>query len=484
MSIRQLNIQEQKLEQQQLQRLSQQQMLTVKLIAMPLAELEQNIRMEIDDNPALEPERTEDTENLEYSDSQTASANDADTDIYDDDQLSSAGESFSYKDSADYEEMVYGSAKSFYDDLYEQMQVIELSPVQEETLRYLIGSLDSDGLLRKDTETIADELAIYHYLDVEKKDVDDCLHILQTFDPAGIGAQSLQECLLLQIERMENSRQKQLMHSIVSNYFEQFTKKHWNRIQASLKLSDTETEEVIREIRRLNPKPGASMGETMGRSSDQITPDFIVYTTEDGRVSFELNNGGIPKLTISDSFEEMLSSYKDINPDSVSRKEKDAMLYLKDKVEKANWFIDAVKQRQQTMQLTMRAIIAWQKKFFLDGEESDLKPMILKDIAEKTGLEISTISRVSNQKYVQTEWGIFPLKYFFSDGYESKDGEELSKQKIKSALKSLIESEDKKAPFSDEQLTRLMAEKGFPIARRTVAKYREAMGIPVARLRK
>ena len=248
-------------------------------------------------------------------------------------------------------------------------------------------------------------------------------------------------------------------------------------------LTDYQVAEIQKEIRRLNPKPGASLGETEGRNTQQITPDFIVETTDDGHISFYLNQGHIPELYVSESFTEMLAAYKD-NKDGLNRQQKEALLYAKEKVDKARGFIDAVNQRRRTLYATMKAIIDWQRPFFLDGDEGDLKPMILKDIADKTGLDISTVSRVSNIKYAQTRWGIFPLKFFFSDGYTTEEGEEMSTRKIKIALKEMIDGEDHKHPMSDDLLAKKMKEKGFPIARRTVAKYREQMGIPVARLRK
>jgi RNA polymerase sigma-54 factor len=350
-------------------------------------------------------------------------------------------------------------------------------------MEYLIGSLDDDGLLRKELNAISDELAVYHNIDATEQEIEDVLHILQTFDPAGIGARSLQECLLLQIERRDNSRLKELMQRVVTSFFDAFTKKHWKKIQQALKLTDVQAAALFRELRKLNPKPGASLGETVGRSLQQITPDFIVDTGDDGTVSFVLNQGDLPELQVSQSFANSMQEYQQ-DKEHLSRQAKDALLYIKKKVEAAQGFIEAVKQRRHTLYITMKAIIDWQLRFFQDGDEADLKPMILKDIAERTGLDISTISRVSNVKYAQTRWGTFPLRFFFSDGYTTEDGEEMSTRKIKLALKEIIENENKQKPYSDEALMKLMNEKGFPIARRTVAKYREQMGFAVARLRK
>lgn len=306
---------------------------------------------------------------------------------------------------------------------------------------------------------------------------------MQTFDPAGIGAHSLQECLLLQIERRPDDQLKPLMRAVISEHFDEFTKKHFDKIGSLLAIDEYTNKRVCDELRRLNPKPGASLGETEGRNVQQITPDFIVDTDDNGNISFYINNGNIPELRVSSSFSELMETYRN-NKDTMSRREKEALLYAKQKVERALGYIEAIKQRYRTLTLTMQAIIDWQRKFFQDGDEADLKPMILKNIADRTGLDISTISRVSNVKYAQTNWGTFPLRFFFSDGYTTDDGEEMSTRKIKLALKDLVSKENKTKPLSDDALRAALAKLGYPIARRTVAKYREQLGIPVARLRK
>lgn len=494
---------------QQLQRLSAQQMLQVKLLEMPLTELEDSINAELDDNPALESENPDDmlNENVANDDSPADDEydNSSDEDAYEaesekeerKDELDQALESigkddqmpdyntdrYNNQDSADYEEMVYGDTTSFYDKLKEQMDMQPLSDKEKEVMEYLIGSLDDDGLLRKDLDSICDELAIYHNIDVTEKDIEHVLHILQTFDPAGVGGRSLQECLLLQVKRLPRGVLRKTMEEVFTDYFDEFTKKHWDKIKTGLELNDTQVDTLQAEIRKLNPKPGASMGETEGRNMQQITPDFIIDTNDDGTITFSLNRGNIPQLTVSPSFTDMIDTYRK-HKDKMSRSDKEALLYAKEKVDKAQGFIEAIKQRRHTLIVTMKAIIDIQRQFFLDGDEADLKPMILKDVAERTGLDISTISRVSNVKYAQTKWGTFPLKFFFTDSYTTEDGEEMSTRKIKIALHDIIEKEDKKKPISDDALAKLLKEKGFPIARRTVAKYREQLGIPVARLRK
>jgi len=495
-------IQTQQQTQQQVQKLSQQQMLQVKLLEMPVAELEESIQAELDDNPALEiaPDGYDDTEEANgTSDGETDGGGDAaDAErereerdealegalqgLGSDDEMPAA-RGGSLHDEADYEEMVYGSIESFYDKLKEQTQMLDISDELRQAVDYLIGSLDSDGLLRRDLASISDELAIYNNIDITESQLHEALSLLQSLDPAGIGARSLQECLLLQIDRRSDGKVKQLMHDIIAHHYEEFTKKHWAKIQQSMRLTDVQTQALIAEIRKLNPKPGASLGEAESRNMQQITPDFIIDVDDDGRATFTLNYGHVPELHVSSSFLDMVDTYRN-NRKGMSRRDKEALLYAKEKVEKAQGYIEAIKQRRHTLHVTMKAIIEWQRKYFAEGDESDLRPMILKDIAERTGLDISTISRVNNQKYAQTPWGTFPLRFFFSDGYDTGSGEELSTRKIKLALKDIISKEDKHHPKSDEMLTRLMAERGFPIARRTIAKYREQMGIPVARLRR
>jgi RNA polymerase sigma-54 factor len=497
-------IQEQR--QLQQQRITQQQLLNVKLLSMSLAELEQNVAAELNDNPALEEAYDDDRTDFS-ADSSQSSDNDEDTNLDEtteetmekeerQDELNQALENmgsdddmdcdrdFNYRDSADYEEMVYGDTQSFYDKLNGQMGEMELSDKEQRIMEYLIGSLDNDGLLRKDLDTIADELAIYDNTDASTEEVEEVLHKLQTFDPPGIAGRSLRECLRLQVERMDDSRLKERMLNVIDHHFEDFTKKRWESLKNDLALDELQMQTLMEGLRKLNPKPGAAMGETIGRNMHQITPDFIVYTTDDGRISFDINNGNLPSLRISDSFEEMLNSYSKMDDRQMNKANRDAVVYIRRNMEKARWYMEAIRKRQQTMTLTMQAIINWQRKFFLEGDESDLRPMILKDIAEKTGLDISTISRVSNEKYAQTQWGTFPLRFFFTDGYTKENGEELSTRKIKLALKDIVDKEDKKCPLSDEAIVKIMKKQGFPIARRTVAKYRDQLGIPKSLMRR
>ena len=472
-------IQEQKLEQKLAQSFSQQQLLQAQLVELPITQLLERINTEMNDNPALEADadRADYLESPEPSEGLDATDEDDDFDSQrerEDRQsaLDAALESIGRDDEElpvyqggsnvgeEREEYILGDTVSFYDHLKEQMSLASLTERERDIMEYLIGSLDDDGLLRKQT-----------------------LAMLQTFDPAGIGARSLQECLQLQIERRAESTVKKLMWQVVTDYFEEFTKKHWSKIQRALKLNDTQAKALFGELRKLNPKPGASMGEAVGRNMQQITPDFIIDTQDDGTITFTLNQGELPELKVSQSFADSMKEYQQ-NKDHLSRQTKEALLYIKKKVDAAQSFIEAVRVRRHTLTVTMQAIIHLQRQFFLDGDETSLRPMILKDVAERTGLDLSTISRVSNSKYAQTRWGTFPLRHFFSDSYVTDQGEELSTRSIKAALRDIIESEDKRKPLSDELLTKMMAERGYPIARRTVAKYREQLGIPIARLRK
>lgn len=493
-------IQEQKLEQRLGQAITQQQLLHAQLVEMPLPQFLERINTEMNDNPALETteEQPELPESPDYLESpENDSPDDYDSQREREDRLSALDEALQGigRDDEDLpvfhggnnigeerEQMVFGETSSFYDQLREQLSFCKLTEREHDIMEYLIGSLDDDGLLRKSLSQIGDELAVYHNIDATEKELTEMLHMLQDFDPAGIGARSLQECLLLQIDRRNTSQLKTLMQRVVNDYFDEFTKKHWNRIQAALKLSEVQAKTLFQELRRLNPKPGASLGETIGRSMHQITPDFIVDTQDDGTITFTLNNAEVPELQVSQSFADSMKEYQQ-NSQNLSRQTKEALLYIKKKVEAAQNFIEAIHMRRRTLTLTMQAIINLQRQFFLDGDEASLRPMILRDVSEKTGLDLSTISRVSNSKYAQTRWGIFPLRYFFSDSYVTESGETLSTRQIKAALRELIDGEDRRKPLSDETLTAALAQKGYPIARRTVAKYREQLGIPVARLR-
>ena len=348
---------------------------------------------------------------------------------------------------------------------------------------YLIGSLDDDGLLRKGTQTLIDELAIYRGIYTNEKKIDRILSIIQDFDPAGIGARSLQECLLLQLKRKPESPIKKVEIEIIEKYCDDFTRKNKEKIMLRMNLTEEEYDDAINELAKLNPRPGSSLGDIVGKNFQQIIPDFLVDSDETGNITFTLNNGNVPELHLSREFNELLEEHT-TNKENQSKDSRDAFLFLKQKVDAAQNFINAIKQRHQTLLTTMQVIIDLQRPFFLEGDETLLKPMILKDVAEKAKLDVSTISRVSNSKYVQTNFGIFPLRFFFSDGYTTEEGEELSIREIKQLLKECIEHENKENPYNDDELADILREKGYPIARRTVAKYRQQLNIPTARLRR
>ena len=494
-------IQEQRLTQEQrlAQSITQQQLLHAQLVELPITQLVERVNAEMDDNPAIElassgddyadfPENsgnTENTDHSDYEDEERQSALDEALESIgrDDEELPVYYGGERQQDDGNTEQGVMAQSDSFYDQLLEQMTMTVLTERERYIMEYLIGSLDDDGLLRKSLSQLSDELAIYHNLDASSSEIEHVLLQLQQFDPAGIGARSLQECLLLQIDRRAPSRLKELMQKAIEQYFDLFTKKHWKQLRSALRITELQAEALIRELRKLNPKPGTSMGETVGHSVQQITPDFIVDTHDDGSVTFVLNHSDVPELTVSQSFVDTLREYQ-ADKEHMSRQMKEALLYTKTKVDAAQNFIAAIRQRQHTLTITMQAIIQWQHRFFEEGDEALLRPMILKDIAERTGLDLSTISRVSNSKYAQTRWGTFPLRFFFSDGLKTAEGEELSTREIKAAIRDIIQHEDKQKPLSDEIIQRMLGEQGFPIARRTVSKYREQMGIPIARLRR
>lgn len=479
--------------QQQVQTLSPQQILVVKLLELPTVELEERVRAELLDNPALEEGK--DSSAAEETDEDYVADQDGERNTDDGEDIS-LGDYRTEDDIPDYklqennrskedkpEEIPFSDSVSFYETLREQLDMQQLTPNEKRLGEYLIGSLDDDGLLRKSTEALVDELAIYQGMDVSPRQLEHVLSVIQDFDPAGIGARSLQECLLLQIKRKENSPLKQIEYDIISKCCDEFTRKNKEKIIQKLGITEEQYDQAAAELIKLNPRPGSSLGETIGKNLQQIVPDFIVETEDDGTISLSLNNRNVPELRLSREFTEMLDEHTR-NRANQSKESKDALMFLKQKVDAAQGFINAVKQRQQTLLSTMQAIIDLQRPFFQEGDESLLRPMILKDVAERARLDISTVSRVSNSKYVQTNYGIYSLKFFFSDGYTTENGEELSVREIRRILKECVDSEDKAKPYTDDELADMLKEKGYPIARRTVAKYRQQLNIPVARLRR
>ena len=477
--------------QQLTQTLSPQQILVVKLLELPTMELEERVRAEILDNPALE----EGKDIFEQDHSEEFDADFNNDNSYTDEDIS-LGDYRTEDDIPDYklqehnrsrgevaEEIPFSDSVSFYEMLLEQLQMQRLTEEEKIMAEYLIGSLDDDGLLRKGTQTLIDELAIYRGIYTNEKEIDRILSIIQDFDPAGIGARSLQECLLLQLKRKPESPIKKVEVEIIEKYCDDFTRKNKEKIMLRMNLTEEEYDEAINELAKLNPRPGSSLGDIVGKNFQQIIPDFLVDSDETGNITFTLNNGNVPELHLSREFNELLEEHT-TNKENQSKDSRDAFLFLKQKVDAAQNFINAIKQRHQTLLTTMQVIIDLQRPFFLEGDETLLKPMILKDVAEKAKLDVSTISRVSNSKYVQTNFGIFPLRFFFSDGYTTEEGEELSVREIKQLLKECIEHENKENPYNDDELADILREKGYPIARRTVAKYRQQLNIPTARLRR
>ena len=468
------NTQTQHQEQLLSQTLSPQQLLAVQLLEMTTVEIEERVRGEVMDNPVLETVERDETPGdeapLPAGDSMSAD----ELDDY------SGNEEIPVAHAYSGAEMPLGDTLSFGDTLMEQLGELSLTPVQQVVGEYIIGTLDEDGLLRKSLSEIADELLIYNSLNVSEADILGVLGMIQTFEPAGIAARSLQECLMLQLERNGAERDMTLQKRIVSDYYDDFTGKRWGQLAEKLGVTDDECREAIADIVRLNPRPGASLTESIGFSRQQITPDFLL-DVQDDEVYVSLNNAHIPSLKVSDEYMQMLEE-QSLSSNSEQRA---AAQFLRQKIDAARSFVTAVQQRERTMLSTMRAIVKMQKPFFVSGgDEAMLKPMILEDIAKMTGHDVSTISRVGNSKYVQTPWSIYPLKYFFSDGIVKDDGTEQSVYELFRVLRELVDEEDKQNPLTDQALQEALQERGYNVARRTVAKYREQLGIPVARLRR
>jgi len=489
----------QKLSQRMLQKLSPQQIQLMKLLQIPTATLDQRIQEELESNPALDEsdegevydlEAEADEEFEEEMKPEEFELDDYLTEYMEDDPISykTKGETMS----ADIEEksMPIAVHTSFMDHLETQLGMIELDSEKEYNIaRQIIGSIDSDGYLRREPTAIIDDLLFTQNIEANLGEVEMVLGRIQKMEPAGIGARDLQECLIIQIrDKMEkepelNRKSKMLAQKILDNHFEQFTKKHYQKLQKNLFISESELKAAIEEILKLNPKPASGFYSPNTSANQYIVPDFIV-NNRDG-LELVLNSKNAPDLRINDHYMEMLNSFKDSTRGRrAGKKEKEAVMFIKQKIDSAKWFIDAIKQRQETLYNTMYSILQFQKDYFLSGDQRKLKPMILKDIAEVTGLDISTISRVANSKFVQTEFGTKRLKDFFSESITTQDGKEVSTLEVKNILTDIISTEDKKKPASDEKLKEFLQQKGYNIARRTVAKYREQLSIPVARLRK
>jgi len=469
------------------QRLSPQQIQLMKLLEVPTMELDQRIKQEIEENPVLEEGKDDNDEDFsaeEYDDYGENSDEREDFDINDylDDDEPAYKTNVNNKGKDDEERAIpLSSGNSFQERLMGQLNLQDLTEKQVLLASYLIGNLDDAGYLERDLESIVDDLAFSQNITASEEELAEVLKAIQELDPAGIGARDLKECLLLQIRRKQNGDiTRYTAMKVLEDYFEEFTKKHYDKIIDKLEIEEDDLRAAINEIIRLNPKPAGSLKES-SKSMIQIIPDFEI-TESDGDLELTLNGRNAPELKISRSYEKMLRSYSE--GAKLNKSDKEAMLFVKQKLDSAKWFIDAIKQRQNTLFFTMSAIMNYQRQYFLTGDETKLRPMILKNIAEIVNLDISTISRVANSKYVQTPYGVFSLKYFFSESLSTDSGEDVSTREVKKILSEAIEAEEKRKPLTDEKLAALLKDKGYNIARRTIAKYREQLNIPVARLRK
>ncbi|NLB26897.1 MAG: RNA polymerase factor sigma-54 [Bacteroidales bacterium] len=477
------------LQQKLLQKLSPQQIQVIKLLEIPAIQLEQRIKKEVEENPVLEIEWDGSSAKEEHDNNDQDHHDDTDNDefsiddyIPDDDDIPSyktATNNYSKNDT--FTEIPFSVGTTFHEYLKDQLGMINIDEEDRKLADYLIGNIDDDGYLRRDLHSISDDLAFNLNLEIKKEKLENLLKIIQDFDPPGVGARNLKECLLLQLKRKKGNN-KNLATTIVKSSFDEFTKKHYDKIKKKLELTDKELKEGIDEVLKLNPKPGNAYSNPLNKISQHIIPDFILDNI-DGELSLSLNHQNVPDLKINDTYLEMMHALAR-QQKKKSKDQKEALFFVKQKIDSAKWFIDAINQRNNTLLLTMSEIINFQKEYFKDGDETKLRPMILKDISIKTELDISTISRVSNSKYIQTHFGIFPLKYFFSEGLQKDDGKEVSTREIKKILQECIDNENKLKPLTDEKLTLILKDKSYNIARRTVAKYREQLNIPVARLRK
>ena len=491
----------QSLQQKLLQKLSPQQIQLMKLLQVPTANLEERIKEEMEENPALELEeenhdeyeeaKDEFAENAEEAfEEPDGSENEYDDNIDISDYVQEGDDEIAdYKlrddnygnDDEDKKTIPFKTETSFYETLLDQLGLLKLDEKEHRIAEQIVGSIDEDGYLRRETTAIVDDLAFRQNIMTSEEEVESIIKKIQQFDPPGVGARDLQECLLLQLNRMQDEgKNVTIAVKAISKYFDEFTKKHYEKIQRGLDLNDDQLKEVMQQIIRLNPKPGGNVGE-INKAESYVVPDFFIINNG-GKLELTLNSRNAPELRISEGYRDMLKEYD--RGTKKDKRQKEAVLFIKQKIDSAKWFIDAIKQRQHTLLDTMTAIMNHQHDFFLTGDQTMLRPMILKDIAEKTGLDISTVSRVANSKFVQTEFGTYRLKFFFSESLSTESGEEVSTREVKKILSDLIEAENKKKPLSDEHLTEMLQQKGYNIARRTVAKYREQLNIPVARLRK
>ncbi len=469
------------------QKLSPQQIQLMKLIQLSTQEFEQRLSREIEENPALDTNNNENLDSDNYdnneNDYEIDESNQDEIDISDylsdDDIPDYKLKSNNYSEEAE-KDIPFASGTSFNQFLKAQLHSFSLNTKDQQIAEFIIGSLDPFGYLRRDILDISDDLVFTLGIDASEIEIQKILDKIYLLDPPGIGAKDLKQCLLLQLRRKNKGKTIDLAIKIIEDFFDLFSKKHFEKIKKKLNVSNDELRDVVSEIEKLNPKPGGAFNENT-KINSSIVPDFTIKII-DGELKLELNSRNAPELYVSEEYKNMLSGYSESK--NKTKSHKDAVMFIKQKLDSAKWFIDAIKQRNQTLIMTMSSIINFQRDYFLTGDESKIKPMILKDIAEKIDMDISTISRVANSKYVDTPYGTKLIKSFFSEGIKNSDGVEISTIEVKKTLEEIIDQEDKNSPHTDDQLTKLLNKKGYPIARRTVAKYREMIGAPVARLRK
>lgn len=456
--------------QTQTQKLSPLQIQTIKLIELPIQDLEQRVRRELEENPVL------DDTPVGNEDSKEVSLDDIQQDDYIPDYKTKVS---NWGKDARPDYVTFSVKESFFFNLREQLSFKNLSKQDSDIAYFIVGSLDEDGYLRRDLDSLVDDLAFRAGINCEREDVERMLKVVQSLDPAGVGARDLRECLLLQLRAANQTPQVRLATDILTKDFDAFASKHYNKIMQSRGIGEDEMKAVLKVILRLNPAPGGSVADSYADVTEQIVPDFVLKD-DDGEVSFIMPRFNIPEIRINKKYAAMLENARG----GSDREKKEAASFVKEKMDSAKWFVEALKQRQNTLSKTMQAIIDFQRVFFETGDETKLKPMILEDIAKVTGFDISTISRVVNSKYIETPYKIYPLKYFFSEGLMNKAGEEVSTRELKTVLKQIVDAEDKHKPLTDEQLVSELSAKGYNVARRTIAKYRDQLGIPLARLRK
>ncbi|MFO7744054.1 MAG: RNA polymerase factor sigma-54 [Psychroflexus sp.] len=469
------------------QKLSPQQIQLMKLIQLPTLAFEQRVKQEFEENPALDAGKEKDEFEDEFKNETDVDEHDVIETEFDVDDYLSDDEIPNYKlkannYSADDEDkqVPYASGTSFSQYLKTQLQTFTFKGDQEEIAFFLVGSVDDSGYIRRSLVDIVDDLAFTQNIYTDEQSVEKALKIVQSLDPAGVGARDLRECLLIQLQRKDKTESIDLAYRILDEAFDKFSKKHYDKLIQKFSISEDKLKKAIEEIEHLNPKPGASYSSST-KSVEHVIPDFAIHI-KNGELELTLNGRNAPEMHISRDYSNMLKGYKEAT--TKTKEQKEAVFFIKQKLDSAKWFIDAIKQRQETLYSTMYSIMMHQEEYFLTGDERTLKPMILKDISEKINMDISTVSRVANSKYVETPYGTFLIKSFFSESMKNEEGEDVSTREIKKILEMTIESEDKKKPHTDAKLAQILKEKGYPIARRTIAKYREQLDVPVARLRK